>query len=155
MSTTDDQLELQRQNFFGIPGVFVSGVVWLVAGFVCLFVSESYAIAALFIGGMAIYPVAAMICKYLPSLEPPSSKNPLNMLGLESTALLFVGLFLAYIGREKCPGYFFNTMLMVIGVRYLLFQTVYGIRIYWILGLSLSLFGLGLFVFQNSWSPMG
>lgn len=155
MSTREDQLELQRQNLFGIPGVFVSGVAWLISGLVCLVASESYAIAAFFIGGVAIYPVSTWVCQKFLSLDPPSSKNPLNRLGLESTAVLFMGLFLAYFGRAQSPGYFFNTMLMTIGVRYLLFQTVYGVRIYWILGLLLSYTGLALFIFQNSWLPLG
>lgn len=155
MSTKEDQLELQRQNLFGIPGVFVSGVAWLISGVVCLVTSESYAIVAFFIGGLAIYPLSTLICQKLLSLDSPNSKNPLNRLGLESTAVLFMGLLLAYFGRAQSPGYFFNTMLMTIGVRYLLFQTVYGIRLYWILGLLLSYTGLALFVFQNKWLPLG
>jgi hypothetical protein len=32
-------------------------------------------------------------------------------------------------------------MLLAIGVRYLIFNTLYGTKIYWILGASLILFG--------------
>lgn len=155
MSTKDDQLELQRQYLFGIPGIFVSGVVWLSSGIVCLVASESYAIATFFIGGVAIYPLSTFICQKRLSLDAPSSKNRLHLLGLESTAVLFMGLFLAYFGRAQSSGYFFNTMLMTIGVRYLLFQTMYGTRAYWTLGLLLSYTGLALFVFQNNWLPLG
>ena len=155
MTIKDEQCELRQQNFWGIPGIFVSGIVWLISGIVCISVSESYAIAALFIGGMAIYPVSALVCKMILSLDPPSSENSLNFLGLESTAILFMGLFLAFIGRAQSPGYFFHTMLMTIGVRYLLFQTVYGARVYWILGLTLSFAGLALFILRNNWVPLG
>jgi hypothetical protein len=62
-------------------------------------------------------------------------------------------LFLAYIGRAQSPGYFFNTMLVIIGVRYLVFQTVYGLRHYWVLGLLLAYTGLTLFISQNTWLP--
>jgi hypothetical protein len=153
LSIKENQRELQRKNVFGIPGIFVSGIVWLIAGLACLFVSENAAIAVLFVGGMAIYPLSTLICQRLVTQEPAETKNPLDLLGLESTALLFAGLFLAYIGRSQSPGYFFNTMLVIIGVRYLVFQTIYGLRHYWVLGLLLAYTGLALFIFQNTWLP--
>ncbi len=153
LSIHENQRALQRKNVFGIPGIFISGIVWLVAGLTCFFLTENTAIAVLFVGGMAIYPLSALICHRQVSQESTESKNPLDLLALESTALLFAGLFLAYIGRAQSPGYFFNTMLVVIGVRYLVFQTVYGLKHYWVLGLLLIYTGLALFIFQNTWLP--
>ncbi len=40
--------------------------------------------------------------------------------------------------------WFFSTMLLVIGGRYLTFQTLYGLRIYWVLGALLGATGLAL-----------
>lgn len=153
MGIRDDQLELQRTYAFGIPGISVSGVVWLTAGLVCLLVSETAAIATFFVGGMLIFPVASLICQKGLG-RTPAKGNPLGILGLETTSVLFVGLVLAYFGREQSAGYFFNTMLMIVGVRYLMFQTVYGLRHYWALGMALAYTGLGLFILRATWLPL-
>ncbi len=40
--------------------------------------------------------------------------------------------------------WFFPAMLLVIGGRYLTFQTVYGLSLYWILGVALCAAGIAL-----------
>lgn len=56
------------------------------------------------------------------------SKNPLGKLALESTVILFVGLFLAFYVAKLQAEWFYPIMLMIIGVRYLIFNTLYGIK---------------------------
>lgn len=125
----------------GGPGVLASGLVWLTAGLIALLVSLPASIAALFIGGVFIYPLGMAFSKLLKRPGSHSSGNPLSTLALETTALLFIGLFIAFSVAQIQSAWFYPVMLMVIGGRYLMFQTLYGMRLYWLLGGLLTVAG--------------
>lgn len=59
------------------------------------------------------------------------------MLALQSTAFLIIGLVIAYLVSGTYGDWFFAIALAVVGARYLVFQTVYGMRLYVMLGLAL------------------
>lgn len=84
----------------------------------------------LFFGGMFIHPLAIMLSKTLKRSGNHDAKNPIGKLALESTMILFVGLFLAFYVAKLQIEWFYPIMLMIIGVRYLTFNTLYGARIY-------------------------
>jgi hypothetical protein len=68
----------------------------------------------------------------------------LGQLAGASTIWLILCLPLAYaLGLQK-QGWFFAAMLLVIGGRYLVFATLYGMRLYWALGLALAAAGFAL-----------
>ena len=61
-----------------------------------------------------------------------------------STFWLILSLPLAYGLSLHNINWFFPAMLLVIGGRYLVFSTIYGMRFYWVLGLALAGAGVGL-----------
>lgn len=86
---------------------------------------------------MLIHPIGIVSNKLFRRSGKHSKGNPLGNLALESTAILFIGLSIAYELFKVQPGWLYPIMLMIIGVGYLIFQTIYGMKIYWILGLIL------------------
>ena len=56
--------------------------------------------------------------------------------------LFFGGMFIAFYVAKLQAEWFYSIMLMIIGVRYLVFNTLYGMKVYWILGASLMFFGM-------------
>ena len=54
------------------------------------------------------------------------------------------GIAIAYGMQVLRMEWFFPAMLLVIGGRYLTFQSLYGLRIYWLCGAVLCLAGLAL-----------
>jgi hypothetical protein len=128
--------------FGGASGVFISGLVWCVAGFVALSFSNQLSMLTLFFGGMLIHPLAIVMSKTLKRSGSHRPENPLGKLALESTIILFVGLFIAFYVATLNVDWFYPIMLLTIGVRYLVFNTLYGSKIYWILGASLMLSGM-------------
>jgi hypothetical protein len=100
----------------------------------------------LFFGGMFIHPLAMLLSKILRRSGNHDPKNPLGKLALESAIILFVGLFLAFYVVTLQVDWFYPIMLMlmlmIIGVRYLVFNTIYGIKTYWVLGVFLMLSGM-------------
>ena len=142
MKFEDAQQNMNLAYFGGGTGVLVSGLVWCIAGFVALLHSNQSSMLTLFFGGMFIHPLAMLLSKALKRSGNHDPKNPLGKLALESTIILFVGLFLAFYVAKLQAEWFYPIMLMIIGVRYLVFNTLYGMKVYWILGASLMFSGM-------------
>ena len=141
MTYIDAQENMRDAYLGGGPGMLVSGIVWLIAGLVGFFVSVQASVFTLFIGGMFIFPSGQQLSKLLGRSGAHNQDNPLRFLALESTFLLFIGIFLAFVIVQFRSELFFPIMLMIIGGRYLTFQTIYGMRVYWVIGGLLAIAG--------------
>jgi len=142
MKFEDAQQNMNLSYFGGGTGALVSGLVWCVAGFFALLHSNQSSMLTLFFGGMFIHPLAMLLSKILKRSGNHNPNNPLGKLALESTIILFVGLFLAFYVAKLQVEWFYPIMLMIIGVRYLVFNTLYGIKTYWVLGVLLMVSGI-------------
>ena len=142
MKFNEAQENMVFAYFGGGPGMLASGVVWIISASFGQFVSVQASVFALFVGGMFIHPLGIAISKLLKRPGKHDKENPLALLALESTFLLFIGLFIAFSVVQVRPEFFFPTMLMIIGGRYLLFSTLYGLRIYWLIGGCLAASGI-------------
>lgn len=142
MEFQNAQKDMSFSYFGGATGVLVSGLVWSFAGLVALLYSNQASMLTLFLGGMFIHPLAVLLSKALKRPGNHHPDNPLGRLALESTIILFVGLFLAFYVAKLQVEWFYPIMLMIIGVRYLAFNTLYGAKIYWILGALLMFSGM-------------
>ena len=141
MKFEEAQKDMNFAYFGGATGVLVSGLVWCIAGFVALLYSNQSSMLALFFGGMFIHPLGMLLAKMLKRPGKHNPENPLGKLALESTVIIFVGLFLAFCVAQIKIEWFYSIMLLAIGVRYLIFNTLYGTRTYWLLGACLMLSG--------------
>jgi hypothetical protein len=135
----DAQRDMRFGYYGGAPGVLASAIAWLVATLVAAIHSPKAAVLALFAGGMLIHPVAIVIAKLLGRPGGHTKGNPLGALALEGTILMLLCLPLAYAVSLYRVEWFFPAMLLVIGGRYLTFATLYGSRVYWVLGGTLAL----------------
>ena len=135
---------MRRGYLSGAPGVLVSGLVWLIAAVVAALHSERAAVLALLLGGAAIYPLAVVLTKLLGSSGKHSTGNALGGLAAEGTFWLLAGCAIAYGMHVLRIEWFFPAMLLVIGGRYFTFQTLYGLRTYWVCGAALCVAGLAL-----------
>lgn len=140
------QRDMRTAYLDGAPGVLVSGLVWAVAACIAAWVSPQRAMWALFVGGMFIHPVAVVLTRLLGSCGRHAAGNPLGALAMATTFWMIMMLPLAYGISLLRADLFFPAMLLVIGGRYLCFHTLYGKRLYWVLGAVLALAGYGLAV---------
>lgn len=141
---TQAQADMRRGYFCGAPGILVSGVVWAIASGVAYFVSEKLAVLALLFGGAAIHPLSVLLTKLLGHSGTHTQGNALGRLAVEGTFWLLAGIAIAYGMHVLRLEWFFPAMLLLIGGRYLTFQTLYGLRIYWTFGATLCVAGLAL-----------
>ena len=137
MHLGEAQRDMRRAHVNGGAGIFVSGLVWVIAGLVTLNVDIFAGMATLFFGGMTIHPLSVLIARRVYQRGKPRSPNPMEMLALQSTAFLILGLVIAYLVSDTHQDWFFPIALLTVGARYLVFQTIYGMRLYLVLGVIL------------------
>lgn len=142
MNFKEFQKDMRIAYLGGGTGIIVSGLIWLISGLAGMYLTKETSILTFFIGGMLIYPLGVYSSKLLKRSGKHQKNNPLAKLAFESTAILFIGLFIAYSIFLVQQLWFFPVVLMIIGVRYLVFQSVYGMKVYWILGLLLIVSGM-------------
>ncbi len=135
------QKDMRMSYASGAAGLFFSGIIWITAAFVASLVSIDKGVLTLFIGGMFIHPLSILLVKLFKCTGKHDKDNPLGQLAIESIFLLFIGIFIAFITFNIQSYLFFPIMLMVIGGRYLIFSTLYGLRVYWLIGGSLVILG--------------
>lgn len=153
------QHDMRTSYAGGAPGVLVSGLVWLIAGFVWASKGIAPGFLALFIGGMAIFPVSTLLARTLMKAPKTAADNPLNRLAMESTFVLMAGILIGYVLLIRQPELAIPAVSVVMGARYFVFASVYGRMIFWplagaicavgtltLLGLKLPLGNLALVV---------
>lgn len=147
-SILEAQRDMRKAYANGVPGIITSGSIWICAGVVTLLVSPVAGILTLIVGGALIFPVSALICKMIGRSGKHSKANPLAPLALEGTLWMLLSIPIAISAAFYKLEWFFPAMMLVIAGRYLTFSTLYGLRIYWLLGIGLALSGFALAVFN-------
>lgn len=132
------QSDMRAGYCSGGPGILVSSLAWLAAGVACIRYSPEQAVWVLFVGGALIAPTSDVICRLLGAAGRHARGNPLGSLAWASTLWLIFSLPLAYAVSLYRIDWFFPAMLLVIGGRYLAFHLLFGLRLYWVLGLTLA-----------------
>lgn len=141
MQLEDLQSNMRQAYMGGGPGVLVSAATWLVAGALTFYFNETTGIIAFFIGGIFIIPIGIFIAKLFNRSGNDTKGNTLAILSFECTAILFIGLFISYIVFLLKTEWFFTIMLMIVGARYFIFQTIYGMKIYWLIAIAMVITG--------------
>ena len=153
MLISEAQENLRRAYVGGGPGVAISGVVWLVAAWIQDTHGVGTGFAALFFGGMLIFPVTKLVCRTVFRRENESPGNPFGMTVLESTVAMIGGLFAAWLFVSLKPALVFPLAAIAVGTHYFVFKTVYGDRSFWLLAGMVTVIGLaGIYVPQVSGS---
>ena len=150
ITIADAQLDMRTAYYGGAPGVLCSGLVWFTAGLVALNLSAGQAVWSLLIGGMFIHPAAVLLNKALGRSGKHNSSNPLGSLAMASTFWMIMCLLLAYGVSTIRIEWFFPAVLLIIGGRYMTFATVYGTRVYWVMGVALAVSAYPLVVYNAS-----
>lgn len=141
MTVLDAQADMRRGYYSGATGIVASGLAWSAAAVTAVVHSPERAIWILLIGGVLIYPIGLLLCRLLGASGTHTKGNPFGELAGASTFWLIFSLPIAYVVGLNQPAWFFSAMLLTIGGRYLVFATIYGMRLYWPLGLGLAAAG--------------
>ncbi|GAA3991352.1 DUF7010 family protein [Hymenobacter antarcticus] len=132
----------------GSVGIIVSGLIWLISAIVTYQYSAKQAIWTLLIGGMFIHPLSILLGKTIGLSGTHAKGNPLGNLAMEGTIFMIMCLPLAFGLSLQHTEWFFQGMLLIIGGRYLTFASIYGIKLYWVLGVVLGVAAYLLFTLK-------
>lgn len=141
------QSNMSIGHAYGFIGILVSSIIWFISALVSASYSPMAAIWSLLIGGALISPITKILNSLL-KLKGHDAENPLKKLAMENTIWMIMCIPLAYALSTFKIEWFFQGMLLIIGGRYLTFQTIFGHKIYWFLGLSLGVASFVMFKFK-------
>lgn len=136
------QADMRWAYWHGAFGVLTSALAWSLAAGAAAFGQAQQAVWTLLIAGMFIHPVSMALARLAGRPGMHAKGNPLGRLAMISTVGLVAGCGLALFVATRKLEWFFPTMLVVIGLRYLAFARVYGLPPYLAFGLGLAATGL-------------
>jgi hypothetical protein len=142
MDIADAQSDLRRAYVGGGPGAMVSGTVWGAAGMARLFEDTQTAFSVLFLGGMLIFPLSAVIARMLFRRRAVAGDNSIGAAALEGTIAMIGGLFAAWLFLPVRPTLVFPIAAIAVGTHYAVFRTVYGDRLFLLLAASVTCVGV-------------
>lgn len=138
----DAQDDMRDGYHSGAAGVLASALAWSAAAASVVMLSPQQAVWVLFFGGMFIFPVGVVICKLMGGRASHAKGNPLASLATANTVWMLLSFPLAFAAQMQRIEWFFPAVLLIIGGRYLTFAVMYGMKVYWLLGLALAAVGL-------------
>ncbi len=123
----------------GSVGIITSGLIWLISAIVTYKFSDKQGVWTLLIGGIFIFPLSVLLSKTIGLSGTHTKGNPLGNLAMEGTMFMLMCLPLALGLSLLHTEWFFQGMLLIIGGRYLTFASIYGNRLFWVLGAILGI----------------
>lgn len=152
MNVSAAQREMRSAFLGGFAGQLVSGLIWLVASAISVWVSSQYGMVVLFFGSMLIFPLTQGALRLIGRPAKVSPENGLWSLGTQvafTVPLNFLLVGAATLYRET---WFFPAAMIVVGAHYLPFITLYGMKMFAILaallvagGAALAMYGPAIF----------
>ena len=153
MNIAEAQRDIRRAYTGGGPGLIFSAVVWLAAALAQTSHGTAFAFGLLFIGGMAIFPAGLALSRLVFRRAAETKGNPLGITALESTICMIGGLIAAWLMLPLKPAWVFPLAAIAVGTHFAVFKTVYGDRLFWVLGAALT--GIGCYAIFAGPLPFG
>jgi len=157
MNITDAQRENRLRFRGGFYGQLVSGVLWLLSGFLAVTVGVKGAIIALVFGGFFIFPATESLVR-LSGMKPLTEANTLRYLGMQIAFVLPFSMLLLVPVTQYRTNLFYPAMMILLGAHYIPFVFLYGMRLFAFLagiliggGVCIAMFGANKFS-TGAWS---
>ncbi|PPF62202.1 hypothetical protein C5E11_11670 [Clavibacter michiganensis] len=141
MNVSQAQADVRRVYRAGFPGPLISAVIWAVANAVFIWVSPSAAMVVLFVGGMLIFPLTTLVLKLMGGPATLPKGHPSVALAMQSAFTVPFGLLVAIVLGAYEPALFFAASLIIVGAHYLVFISLYGLRVFGVLAGVLIVLG--------------
>ena len=138
-SFNEAQEDMRNAYGNGAIGALVSGTIWVIASATIHYSSPMHGVWSLFFGGMLIQPLSMAELKILGFRGAHDKSNPLAKLAMEGTFFMLLCIPLAFLLFNQEVRFFFLAMMLIIGGRYLTFNTIYGLKTYWLFGGTLAM----------------
>ncbi len=142
MEIKEVQREVRTVYLGGSVGQAVSGTIWFISAVFATWVNQRYGIYVLVLGGMFIFPLTQLVLKLMGRKNTLSKGNPYTALSMQ-VAFIIPLLIPVIVGAALYNlNWFYPAFMMVVGVHYMPFMTLYGMRLYGVLAAVLIVAGL-------------
>jgi hypothetical protein len=128
MEVADAQREMRAVFVNGSVGQIVAGTLWLTSAALATWVGERPAVIALVLGGMSIYPLTQLVLRLAGRPSAPGRDNPLSALAMQIAFIVPLSLPLVGAASLHEPNWFYPGCMLVVGVHYMPFVFLYGMR---------------------------
>lgn len=150
MTLAECQNDMRKAYAGGATGIFASALIWFIAAMIAYVGTPAQSIIGIYVGGMFIFPLSVVFSKLIGRSGVHESSNVLGKLALETTIFMLVCFPIAYAASISHVEWFYPAMMAIIGGRYFIFSTLYGLKIYWLLGSTLLCGALLVLFFGNA-----
>ncbi|WP_206448244.1 DUF7010 family protein [Agrococcus sp. KRD186] len=130
MSIAEAQADVRRIYQGGAVGPWVSSAIWLIAAAVTTWGSEVAGAAALFLGGILIFPLTTLALTLLGGPAGLPKGHPMIALAALTAITVPIGLIVALWLLPQSPHIFTSAAMVIVGAHYLPFVFLYGMRVY-------------------------
>lgn len=134
MALTEAQSDLRRAHVNGGAGVLVSGAAWMAAATMFLDAGPKPAFVTLFVGGLAIAPVAQLIERFLFKAPAAGPGKRLEWIAIATVPVLLAGFYVGWLRLDAQPFAAIPLVALAVGLRYLAFPVMYGGAVFLALG---------------------
>lgn len=134
MSLSESQKEMRQAFLGGFAGQLVSGAIWITASLASLIWAPGYGMAVLFIGSFGIFPTTQILLRLLGRPARVSPENGLWHLGTQIAFTVPLNFLLVAAATLYQTEWFFPAAMIVVGTHYLPFITLYGMKMFGLLG---------------------
>jgi hypothetical protein len=141
MQVEQAQADVRQIYRRGFAGPLISSLVWFVSSATYQWVAPQPAMAALFLGGMLIFPLTTLLLKLLGGPSTLPKGHPSTSLAVQAAFIVPLGLFVAIALGLHEPALFFPAALIIVGAHYLVFISLYGMRLFAVLAAILLAVG--------------
>lgn len=126
MQVAEAQAEVREMYIGGSIGAMVSATVWLIAAAMWTWSSPRLGMLSLIFGGMLIFPVGQGVLLLMGRHASLPASNPFKALAMQIAFTLPLTIPLVLAATAARPEWFFPGMMLIVGVHYLPFITLYG-----------------------------
>lgn len=144
MNILNAQREMRFAFLGGFAGQLVSGLIWLLAAAVSVWLTPTSGMALLFFGSMLIFPLTQLTLRLLGRPAKVSDDNGLWPLGAQVAFTVPLNFLLVGAATLYHEAWFFPAAMIVVGSHYLPFITLYGMKLFGILAALMVAGGAGL-----------
>lgn len=138
------QQEMRSVFLGGFAGQLVSGLIWLTAAGLSVWLSPPAGMVALFFGSMGIFPLTQLVVRLMGRSGKVSKENGLWSLGAQTAFTVPINFLLVGAATLYNENWFFPASMIVVGAHYLPFVTLYGMRLFGLLAALMVVGGAGL-----------
>jgi len=142
MDIREAQHEVREIYLHGAPGTLVATVLWAVSAALSTWRSPRVGALVVVVGGAFIFPALQLVLKMMGRRASLRPENPLAGLAMQSAFIIPLCLPVVGAAALHRADWFYPALLVVVGAHYLPFVTLYGMRLWYVLGGALIVAGL-------------